>query len=111
MKFGTTILKEKYLKFSMKANSGLVQIKTQSKVATLMKEMGIKSKHCKRKTFTPQKNKLKFCWNHLKRQFTQIEPNKYWVSDISMLRVASAKFYLCVIIVLFSRKVIAYRYF
>lgn len=82
---------------------------TQSKVATLMKEIGIKSKQCKKKTFTPQKNKFKFCWNHLKRQFTQTNPNKFWVSDITMIRVASAKFYLCVIIDLFSRKVIAYR--
>ncbi len=40
---------------------------TPEKVAILMKEMGIKSKQCRKKTFTPQKNKFKFCWNHLKR--------------------------------------------
>lgn len=82
---------------------------SQSKVQTLMKEMNIKSKQCRKKTFIPQKNKLKFCQNHLKRQFTQTSPNKYWVSDTTELRVASAKFHLCVIIDLFSRKVIAYR--
>lgn len=47
--------------------------------------------------------------NKLKRQFNQTSPNKYWVGDITEVRVKRNKFYLCVILDLFSRKVVAYR--
>lgn len=82
---------------------------TQTKVYKLMKELNIESKQCKKHSFIPEKNKLKFCKNLLKRQFTQTEPNKYWVGDITTIFVKSNKFYLCVIIDLFSRKILAYR--
>ena len=82
---------------------------TQSKVYKLMKELDIKSKQCKKRSFIPKQGKLRFCRNLLKRQFTQTEPNIYWVGDITTIFVKSNKFYLCVIIELFSRKVIAYR--
>lgn len=49
------------------------------------------------------------CTNHLKQQFNPEEPNQVWASDITYLRVGSKWFYLCVIIDLFSRKVIAWK--
>lgn len=100
-RFGSTKIQAKLATMGIKTSA--------TKVFALMKEMGIKSKQCRKRTFSPQKNALKFCWNHLKREFNQTEPNKYWVGDVTELRVGSAKFYLCVILDLFSRKVIAYR--
>ncbi|MEG0272171.1 MAG: IS3 family transposase [Hydrogenoanaerobacterium sp.] len=47
--------------------------------------------------------------NRLRQQFTQTQPNKVWVSDITLLKAGDLCFYLCTIIDLFSRKVIAYE--
>lgn len=47
--------------------------------------------------------------NHLNKQFKQKSPDLVWVSDITYIRAANRFFYLCVIIDLFSRKVIAYK--
>ena len=46
--------------------------------------------------------------NLLKRKFNPDEPNKIWASDITYLKVGSKWYYLCVVIDLFSRKVIAW---
>lgn len=45
----------------------------------------------------------------LKRQFDQSTPNTVWVSDITQLYINYKVYYLCVIIDLFSRKVIAHH--
>ena len=45
--------------------------------------------------------------NHLNKQFNQKAPNIVWVSDITYIRVNSKFCYVCVIIDLFSRKVIS----
>ena len=47
--------------------------------------------------------------NHLHQQFNQNAPNLVWVSDITYIRVGSKWYYLCVILDLFSRKVIAWN--
>ncbi|NLD19322.1 MAG: DDE-type integrase/transposase/recombinase [Clostridiales bacterium] len=49
------------------------------------------------------------CPNHLKQKFYPEEPNQVWAGDITYLRVGSTWFYLCVIIHLFSRKVISWK--
>ena len=46
--------------------------------------------------------------NMLKRRFNPPAPNMVWVSDITIIRAAKGHFYLCVIIDLFARKVIAW---
>ena len=51
----------------------------------------------------------KNCVNLLERNFDQTEPNKVWVSDITYIRVNRKAYYLCVMIDLFSRKVIGYK--
>lgn len=45
--------------------------------------------------------------NILKQSFKQNAPNLVWCSDITYLRVQNRFYYLCVVIDLFSRKVIA----
>ena len=82
---------------------------TKEKVSNLMKQMGIKSKQCKKRTFEKKQGKLASCKNYLNRHFEQSEPNKFWVGDVTTIFIKNNKFYLCVIIDLFSRKVVAYR--
>ncbi|HAB8811410.1 TPA_asm: DDE-type integrase/transposase/recombinase [Listeria monocytogenes] len=47
--------------------------------------------------------------NLLKQQFQPEAPNQAWVSDISYIFVKRSFVYLCVILDLFSRKVIAWK--
>ena len=46
--------------------------------------------------------------NLLNRKFNPDEPNRIWASDITYLKVGSKWYYLCVVIDLFSRKVISW---
>ena len=47
--------------------------------------------------------------NYLEQKFHQKAPNQVWVSDITYIRAGGAWQYLCVILDLFSRKVIAWE--
>lgn len=49
------------------------------------------------------------CTNHLEQQFNPQEPNQVWAGDITYIRAGGKWFYLCVIIDLYSRKVIAWK--
>lgn len=49
------------------------------------------------------------CKNILKQKFNPSRPNKVWVCDFTYIRVCGRYYYLCAIIDLFSRKVIAYK--
>lgn len=49
------------------------------------------------------------CENILKQQFNPKMPNTVWVCDFTYMRACGRFFYLCVILDLFSRKVIAYK--
>lgn len=90
-------LKERGIKTSIK------------KVSTLMKELGLTVLYAKRKYVKPKQTSNTFLRNILKRNFIQNEPNKVWVSDFTEIKVQGIPYYLCVILDLFSRKVIAYR--
>lgn len=86
-----------------------IGIKTSPrKIQKLMKELNIKSIQIPQKNETRKPNP-DYEFNKLKRLFNQDAPNKFWVSDITEVKIGLNKFYLCVIIDLFSRKVIAYR--
>lgn len=49
------------------------------------------------------------CANHLQQRFSQDAPNLVWVSDITYLKADRKWYYLCVIIDLFSRKVVSWH--
>ncbi|MBC1533908.1 DDE-type integrase/transposase/recombinase, partial [Listeria seeligeri] len=49
------------------------------------------------------------CPNHLNQQFNPTKPNPVWTSDISYIPVNNGFVYLCVILDLYSRKVIAWK--
>lgn len=74
----------------------------------LMKEMLLPkmSTQSPKYKYTPSKLELP---NHLKQQFNPKAPNAVWVSDITYIKIKQSFAYLCVIIDLFSRKVIAYN--
>ena len=46
--------------------------------------------------------------NRLQQQFDGSEPNRVWVSDTTQFKVKDKRYYICVIIDLFSRKVVAH---
>lgn len=79
------------------------------RISRLMKEMGLVCISTMKGThynFTP---KGIYRHNRLKQDFHQEHPNKVWISDITMLYVNYERYYLCVIIDLFSRKVITHQ--
>ena len=47
--------------------------------------------------------------NILRQQFSAEQPNQRWVSDVTCFKLRDHYFYICVIIDLFSRRVIAYK--
>lgn len=49
------------------------------------------------------------CTNHLHQEFNQKAPNIVWVSDFTYIRVAGKWYYLCIVMDLFSRKIIAWN--
>ena len=49
------------------------------------------------------------CINILSRRFSPTRPNMAWLSDITAIQTDSGKFYLCVVLDLFARKVVAAR--
>lgn len=86
-----------------------INVSTQ-KIYRLMKDMNLP----KMSTIKPFQPKHKAasdeqCPNRLNQRFDPSEPNKVWVCDFTYLRAAGRFYYLCAIIDLFSRKVIAYK--
>ena len=78
-------------------------------VSRLMSEMGLRSvrmtaKKEYLKLREPERKK-----NLLQQQFTADQPNQRWVSDVSCFKIGDHYLYVCAIIDLFSRKVIAYK--
>lgn len=81
---------------------------SNKRISALMREMGLESvrvdakkQYQRREKYTRQ--------NLLHRSFKVAKPNQVWVSDITSFKIKGKWFYLCVIIDLFSRKVIGFR--
>ena len=49
------------------------------------------------------------CYNHLQQKFNQKAPNLVWVSDITYIKAGGIWYYLCIVMDLFSRKVISWH--
>ena len=78
-------------------------------ISRLMREMGLSSvrttaKQEYLKLREPERKK-----NILRQQFSAEQPNQRWVSDVTCFKLRDHYFYICVIIDLFSRRVIAYK--
>jgi len=49
------------------------------------------------------------CSNHLNQEFRQKAPNLVWTSDFTYIKVSGKWYYLCIVMDLFSRKVISWN--
>lgn len=78
------------------------------RISRLMKEMDLVCKQVRLHYWSTTSRKYKYYGNKIKREFKQPEPNLVWVSDITYIRVKSDFYYVCIIIDLFSRYVIAH---
>lgn len=82
---------------------------SEGRVYRLMKEMSLP----KMSTVKPPKQKKHSengaCKNVLAQNFDQPKPNMVWVCDFTYVRVSNSFYYVCVILDLYSRKVIACR--
>ena len=84
-------------------------IVSEKKIRFLMTELGIqyiKTKFTKK--YRRPRTSIKYK-NILKQDFNQPIPNRVWVSDTTEIKINYKPVYLCVIIDLFSRKVISYE--
>ena len=78
-----------------------------SMVRQLMRDMGIASIRQEAKSIY-NKNTKKFK-NYVNQQFHTDKPNQIWVSDVTYFKFNNNAYYICVIIDLFSRKVVGYK--
>lgn len=74
-------------------------------VRELMRDMGLISiRQDAKDLYDKEQRKFK---NYLNQQFTTTRPNEVWVSDVTYFRLHNKNYYICVILDLFSRMVIA----
>lgn len=81
---------------------------SEKRIVRIMRQHNIKPPKPLKENATFQR-KYKYYPNRIKQDFMQEKPNLVWVSDITFVRVGSGVAYLCVVIDLFSRMVIAHR--
>ena len=117
-----TILKEKIMnileKSRFRLGSKKIKIKLEDediyiapkRIRRLTQEMNVSfAKYVKRKRIYNRKPNNQYFVNRLKQEFTQEKPNKAWVSDTTQIRIKKDVYFLCVVIDLFSRKVIGHK--
>ena len=81
---------------------------SERRILRLMKELGFSSVGPKPRLNSANDRQYHYYPNKLKRNFLTDAPNKVWVSDITYAKVGMDFLYLCVVIDLYSRKVISY---
>lgn len=77
-------------------------------ISSIMKEAGLCSIRTNAKADYLRLKASEFPKNHICQSFKVKSPNQVWVSDVTCFKVKDKYFYICVILDLFSRKVIAY---
>lgn len=78
-------------------------------VKKLMSEMGLKSIRSNTKKLFLKEQRANKKTNLIQQDFSATEPNLRWVGDITECFILDKKFYICAILDLFSRKVVAYK--
>lgn len=75
-----------------------------------VQKLGLRSKNARKHKHTTDSNhRLPTALNLLDRQFTVTEPNKIWTTDITYVRIKEGWLYLCVILDLFSRRIVGWQ--
>ncbi|MDL2327286.1 IS3 family transposase [Ruminococcaceae bacterium OttesenSCG-928-A11] len=78
-------------------------------VTELMRKMGLYSIRTTVKKNYNRLNEFEKRTNVLQRDFHADAPNQVWVSDVSCFKVKDKYYYICVVIDLFSRKVVSHK--
>lgn len=94
-------------KISIKLKQQGMQVSIDA-VSKIMKEMGLVCKQSRMRKYNTTNKCSKYRKNRLKRNFNPNLPNTFWVSDITYMLTSDGDCYICVIMDLFSRKIIAY---
>ena len=89
------------------AESG-VRVSTK-RIAAIMQELDLHSIRPDAKKQYKKQQQYNRKQNLLERQFTADRPNQIWVSDITYFKINDYWVYFCVILDLFSRKVVGHR--
>ena len=82
---------------------------SEKMVSELMREMNIASIRLSAKRDHLLLNRDRRKRDHLKKDFSAQRPNQAWVSDITYFKLKGKMLFICAIIDLHSRKVIAYK--
>ena len=81
---------------------------SKKRISAIMQELGLYSVRTDaKKQFERKQQSAK--QNLLKREFSADHPNQTWVSDITYFKVKSYWLYLCIVLDLYSRKIIGWR--
>ncbi|MDC4265495.1 IS3 family transposase [Acinetobacter baumannii] len=79
-------------------------------VGRMLKKLSLRSKIARKYKHTTDSNhRLPTAPNLLDRQFTVSLPNKVWTTDITYIRTKEGWLYLCVLLDLFSRRIIGWQ--
>lgn len=82
----------------------------RDQVARLMRDMGIRGVTRRRKVFTtvsdPDAGRAE---DLVDRDFTAVEPNRLWVTDLTYVPTRSGMTYVCFIVDAFSRRIVGWR--
>ena len=82
---------------------------SERRIMRLMKELHISARARIPRLNSANDRQYQYYPNKLKRNFLVEAPNMVWVSDITYAKVGLDFLYLCVVIDLYSRKVISYK--
>lgn len=83
-------------------------IASERRILRLMEELNLSAAGTKPRLNSANDRQYQYYPNKLKRNFLTDAPNKVWVSDIAYAKIGMDFLYLCVVIDLYSRKVIGY---
>lgn len=79
-------------------------------VGRMLQKLGLRSKVCRKYRHTTDSNhRLPVVPNLLDRQFNVSSPNKVWTTDITYIQTCADWLYLCVILDLFSRRIVGWQ--
>ena len=78
-------------------------------ILRIMRKLNLLSQIRRRKPYRNYQKAVHKYPNLLKRQFDQAKPNQVWVTDITYIPIPNGMLYMCAVVDLCGRKVLAYR--
>lgn len=78
-------------------------------ILRVMRKLNLLAQIRRRRKYTQYVQAIHKYPNLLQRAFEQAEPNKFWVTDITYIPTANGMLYMCAVLDLCGRKVLAYR--